>query len=460
MSYRIERDTMGEVSVPADAYYGAQTARAVDNFPVSGLRLQPEFVRAQAAIKLAAARANRDGGALTPEIAGAIKTAAQEVLEGKHAREFVVDVFQAGAGTSQNMNVNEVIANRANELLGGERGVYKFVHPNDHVNYGQSTNDTIPSAIRIAAVLQTKQRLIPALGALHSALEAKSKEFSGIVKSGRTHLQDAVPLTLGQEFGGYAAALARDIRGILAAKESMKELAIGGSAVGTGLNTAPGYRDAVVRYINEITGENFKTPSNYFSAMSAFGDVVSFTGALRTLATTLKKIADDFRLMASGPRTGFNELLLPAVQPGSSIMPGKVNPVLPEMLNMAVSHAMGLDAAITHASQGGQLELNVMMPVIAYDLLQEIAVLSGAVSAFTEKCLIGVGANEAACRNFAEKSPALATALNLKIGYAKAAEIAKEALDKDVLIKDLVVEKGLMTREEADELLDPGKMIG
>lgn len=459
MEFRIESDTLGEVNVPVSAYYGAQTARAIENFPISGFRLPPEFVRAQAVIKLAAARANRDAGALSPEIAGAIETAAQEVLDGKHETEFVVDVFQAGAGTSQNMNINEVVANRANELLGGKLGEYEFVHPNDHVNYGQSTNDTIPSAIRIAAVAQTLGKLLPSLNNLHANLQAKSLEFQSVVKSGRTHLQDAVPLTLGQEFGGYAASIARDISYVEFALAGIKKLPIGGSAVGTGLNTAPGYRDSVIEYINEITGLDFEKPDDYFAAMSGFDDVVHFTGALRALATTLKKIADDFRLMASGPRTGFNELLLPAVQPGSSIMPGKVNPVLPEMLNMAVSHVLGLDFAITHAAQGGQLELNVMMPVIAYDLLMEISILSGAISAFSEKCLGGVKANVEACRLFALKSPALATALNVKIGYAKAAEIAKEALERDCLIIDLVVEKGILTREEANELLDPGKMV-
>ncbi len=459
MEYRIERDTLGEVKVPINAYYGAQTARAVENFPVSGFRLPPEFVHAQAAVKLAAVRANRDAGAFSREIADAVEFAALELLNGKYDAEFVVDVFQAGAGTSQNMNANEVIANRANEILGGKRGEYEFVHPNDHVNYGQSTNDTIPSAIRIAAVTETHGKLLPVIKSLFANLKKKSAEFELVVKSGRTHLQDAVPLTLGQEFGGYAASIARDISFIEFALSGIKKLPIGGSAVGTGLNTAPGYRDAVIRYINEITGLDFEKPDDYFAAMSGFDDVMHFAGSLRALSTTLKKIADDFRLMASGPRTGFNELLLPAVQPGSSIMPGKVNPVLPEMLNMAVSHVMGLDAAISHAAQGGQLELNVMMPVIAYDLLTEISILTGAITAFSDKCLAGVKANAEICRQFALKSPALATALNVKIGYAKAAEIAKEALEKDVLIKDLVVEKGLMTREEADELLDPGKMI-
>ena len=458
MEYRIETDTLGEVRVPAEAYYGAQTQRAVENFTVSGVRLQPEFVKAQAIIKRSAALANHDDGWLDTKLKDAIVTAADEVIAGKHEKEFVVDVYQAGAGTSQNMNVNEVITNRANEILGGKRGENKPVNPNDHVNMGQSTNDTIHVAIYIAGYVALKEKLLPAVKRLQEALESKAQEFDHVLKTGRTHLQDAVPVRLGQEFGAYASMMRLDYRRIEQAAHSLQELAIGGSAVGTGLNTCPNYKKNITKYISEITGHKFTTAADMFEAMMSFDAVVEVTGALRVLATGLKKIADDFRLLSSGPRTGLGEITLPAVQPGSSIMPGKINPVLAEMLNMVSYQVMGCDTTIVNAAQGGQLELNVMMPVIGYNLLFEIGILAGGIDSFTERCVKGIVANEDVCLEYAEKSPALATALNPHIGYYKAAEIAKEALAKNVTIRELVKQKNIMDDAKADEVLDIRRM--
>jgi fumarate hydratase class II len=458
MKVRIEKDTMGQVHVPADAYYGAQTQRAVENFPVSGLRLQPEFVRAQAIIKRAAARLNADAGLLAPTIADAIIKAADEILEGRFDAHFVVDVFQAGAGTSQNMNVNEVLANRAAEHLGGKRGDTSLVHPNDHPNMGQSTNDTIHAAIHIAGLLAIHKELLPAMRALHKELEGKAQEFDDVVKIGRTHLQDATPIRLGQLFGGYAAQVDNAARRVNDASDALGELALGGTAVGTGLNTAPHFRQKITGEISAFTGITFRTPANPFEAQHCFDAVVEVCGALRTMVTSLRKIADDFRLLSSGPRTGMGELKLPPVQPGSSIMPGKVNPVMAEMLNMACFHAMGLDTAIVTAAQAGQMELNVMMPVIAYDFLQEIQVLAGAISAFTEKCVKGLDADRDMCRRHADMSNALATALAPEIGYARAAEIAKKALAENTTVREIARRENLMSDEKLDELLDLKRM--
>jgi fumarate hydratase class II len=456
--YRIEHDTLGKVKVPKGVYYGAQTQRAVVNFPVSGVRLQPSFVRAQAVIKRAAARSNLEGGKLDEKIARALMQAADEVRAGDFDDQFVVDVFQAGAGTSQNMNINEVLANRANEILGGKLGEYKPVHPNDHANMGQSTNDTIHTAIHIAALCAIREHLLPAIQELADALGRKSKEFDGIVKSGRTHMQDAVPVRLGQEFGAWSAMIRSGHRRVEQSSEGLRELAIGGSAVGTGLNTDPKYRDRMVEYISEYAARRFRTAENAFEAMQSFGAVVEMSGGLRTLATSLRKIAADLILLSSGPRTGLAEINLPAVQPGSSIMPGKVNPVLAEMLSMVCFHVFGCDTTILHAANAGQLELNVMMPVIAYNVIQEIDILTGGIEAFTSRCVVGIEANEETCRLYAERSPALATALNPAIGYQKAAEVAKEALKKDVLIRELVKEKGLLSEEEIEKVLDIRKM--
>ncbi len=455
---RIERDTLGEVEVPAGAYYGAQTQRAVDNFKVSSLRLQPDFVRAQAIIKRAAAMANADADKLNKDISRAIIEATDEILDGKFADQFVVDVFQAGAGTSQNMNINEVLANRANEILGGKIGEYKPIHPNDHVNMSQSTNDTIHAAIHIAAYIAIRKRLLPAIDKLEKALQVKAEEFDNVLKTGRTHLQDAVPIRLGQEFGAYASMMRNSYERINRSSESLRELAIGGTAVGTGLNAAPDYKANVTKYISEATGYKFTVAANMFEAMQSFDSVVDVTGALRVLATGLKKIADDFRLLSSGPRAGLAEIQLPAVQPGSSIMPGKVNPVMAEMLNMVCFQVMGCDTTIVQAAQAGQLELNVMMPVIAYNLLLEIEILAGGIESFVNRGVVGIKANIETCRRYAERSSALATALNPVIGYNKAAEIAKEALRKDVTIRELVSSKNIIDENKLADLLDIRKM--
>lgn len=458
MNYRIERDSMGEVRIPNDAYYGAQTQRAIDNFQVSGLRFPFAFIRAQAIIKRAAALANNKAGKLKPDLAEAIVDAAEEILAGELTEQFVLDVFQAGAGTSQNMNMNEVLANRACELLGAHKGDTTLVNPNDHVNMSQSTNDTIHVAIHIAAYGEIQERLLPAIESLEKELRRKSIEFDHIIKTGRTHLQDAVPIRLGQEFSAYASMMANDHKRLKQAAEALLEICIGGTAVGTGLNTVENYHQNMIKEINESTGYEFRLPENMFEGFQSFDSVLEVTGAMRVLITGLRKIADDFRLLASGPRTGFAEITLPPVQPGSSIMPGKVNPVLAEMLDMVCFHAMGLDTAITSAAQAGQLELNVMMPIIAYDLLSEITILSGGINSFTRRCVEGIVANEEICRRYAERSSAIATALSPVIGYLEAAKIAKEALEKDVTVRELVLGKKLLDENTLEKLLDLRRM--
>ncbi|MBF0499724.1 MAG: class II fumarate hydratase [Candidatus Riflebacteria bacterium] len=458
MKYRTEKDTLGEVRVPFDAYYGAQTQRAVENFPVSRLRLQPTFIRAQAIIKLAAAKANIASGRLNKKIGKAIIVAAEEILTGRFSDQFVVDVFQAGAGTSQNMNMNEVLANRAIEILQGIRGDYRLVHPNDHPNMSQSTNDTIHVAIHIAGYTEITGCLLPAVEKLESALRKKSYEFEAIVKTGRTHLQDAVPVRLGQEFGAYSTMIGHAYDRIEEATDRLRELCIGGTAVGTGLNTDPDFRSRILRQINKITGYQFFAAVDMFEAMQSFDPVLAVCGAIRTLVTSLRKIADDLRLLTSGPRTGLGEIHLPAVQPGSSIMPGKVNPVLPEMIDMICFHSLGCDATILAAAQAGQLELNVMMPVITYNFLLEIEILSNGIRAFTEKCITGIKANEKVCLRFSELSPSIATALVDHIGYQHAAELAKEALDKDVTIRELAEAKKILDSETLSKLLDVRRM--
>lgn len=458
MKFRVETDTLGKVRVPADCYYGAQTQRAVKNFPVSELRLQPRFVLAQAIIKRGAAMANMASGRLDEKIGKAIVKAADEVMDGKMSDQFVVDVFQAGAGTSQNMNMNEVLANRACEILGGKRGDHKLVHPNDHANMSQSTNDTIHTAIHISALGAIHEELLPAARGLAVGLRKKSKKFERIVKSGRTHLQDAVPLTLGQEFGAYATMVELGCRRIESSSEALSELCIGGTAVGTGLNTDPQYKARIVTYISEAAGTEFRAAPDTFEAMQGMDAVVETAGALRVLVTSLRKIAADFILLSSGPRTGLGEIKLPAVQPGSSIMPGKVNPVMAEMLSMACFHAMGCDSAVTAASQAGQLELNVMMPVIAYNLIEEIEVLAGAIRAFSDRCVKGVEADSKVCRLNAERSPALATALSPEIGYSAAAKLAMEALAKNELIRDLALRKKILDKETLEKILNLKRM--
>jgi len=452
--YRIEKDTLGEVKVPSNAYYGAQTQRAYENFRVNGVKFQPEFIKAQAIIKRSATQVNSESGNLDSKKAEAIIKAADEVLNGDFDDQFVLDYLQAGAGTSQNMNINEVIANRANEILGGTKGKYEHIHPNDHVNMGQSTNDTIHTAIHISTVVDTYARLLPAIDRLHHALQEKEKEFDNIVKCGRTHLQDAVPIRLGQEFSAFADMMRLAKERISHSLEAVKALPIGGSAVGTGLNTPPGYRKKMAEYISEATGHDFRIADNMFEAMSALDGVVEFGGALRTLTVSLKKIADDIRLLGSGPLTGIMELQLPPVQPGSSIMPGKVNPVMAEMLNMVCSQAIGCDACIVHAAQGSQLQLNVMMPVVGYNLLLMIQSLAGGMDCFTDRCINGLKADEKICGSNAERSTSLATALNPIIGYNKAAELAYRAYKERRFIRELAEETEVADKKTLDKILD------
>jgi fumarate hydratase class II len=447
--YRIEKDSLGEMRVPAGALYGAQTQRAVLNFPVSGMRPYPAFVRAQAIIKRAAAEVNRDLGLLDPKLAEAIVTAAQEVIEGQHQDQFVVDPFQAGAGTSHNMNANEVIANRANQILGfALDDPKKPISPNDHVNMAQSTNDTIPTAIRLGCLLRLGE-LLAAIDGLGDALDVKAHEFDDVVKSGRTHLQDAVPVRLGQEFGAYARAVANDRERIAASGERLARLGIGGTATGTGLNAHPEYHARMVQRLSDLTSSG-----NLFESMQSMADPADFSASMRTLSITLTRIANDFRLLSSGPATGLDEIRLPAVQPGSSIMPGKVNPVLAEMLNMASFHVQGCDLTVALAAQAGQLELNVMMPIIAHNLFEMMHVLIGAIGAFTEKCVVGVTANREKAHGWLAKNAILVTALNPVIGYLNGAAVAKEAMATGKAIKDIVVEKGLLPADEVDKLLD------
>lgn len=457
---RIERDSLGKVKLPDDVYYGAQTQRAVDNFPISGLTLPRNFIKAQGVVKLAAARANGGLGELDKKIFRAIEKAAREVIKGIHDDHFVVDVYQAGAGTSQNMNINEVIANRAIEMLGGKKGDYSVVHPNDHVNMAQSTNDTIPTAMYIASYEALKEHLIPVLKGLKNSLLHKSREFDGIVKAGRTHMQDAVPIRLGQEFGGYAETIWKDIHRIKRASESLLNLPIGGNALGTGINARAGFRNKILREIRKITGFKFKGCDNLFEGIQNVTPALEVSASLRGAAVSLTKIANDLRLLSSGPRTGFAEIRLPAVQPGSSIMPGKVNPVMAEMMNMVCFQVIGNDTTISYACQASQLELNVMKPLIAYNLISSIDILSNAVDVFTKKCVDGITADEKRCKEYAEATLAMATALNPIIGYSAAAEVSKEAYRTGKTVRKLAVEKGILTEKKAKTVLNPKKLTG
>ncbi len=436
---RIESDSLGDFEVPLDALYGAQTQRAVENFPISGLRPWRAFIWAMAVIKRAAAEVNGDLGLLESEYAEAIVQAAQEVIEGRWDDHFVVDPFQAGAGTSHNMNANEVIANRATQIMGGELGQY-HIHPNDHVNMAQSTNDTIPTAIRLGCLWRLAE-LLAAVDGLSSALEEKAEEFDGVVKSGRTHLQDAVPVRLGQEFGAYSLAVQRDGERIRRAADGLRRMGIGGTATGTGLNAHPEYHPRMVKKLAELTGLELRSSGNLFESMQSMADMADFSAAFRTLAITLTRIANDFRLLSSGPATGLDEIRLPAVQPGSSIMPGKVNPVMAEMLNQAMFHVMGCDATVALAAQAGQLELNVMMPVIAHNLFEMMQVTIGSVNAFTEKCVRGMQANPAKAEGWLAKNAILVTALNPLIGYAAGAALVKEAQARNLTIGEIAAEK-------------------
>ncbi len=439
VEYRLEQDSLGEVRVPAQALYGAQTQRAVENFPVSGLRPWPAFIWSMAAVKRAAAEVNRDLGLLDPVLAAAIIQAAAEVMDGQWADQFVVDPFQAGAGTSHNMNTNEVLANRATLLLGGRLGEYR-VHPNDHVNMSQSTNDCIPTAIRLGALWRLTE-LLTTLTNLANELAARAVEFDGIIKSGRTHLQDAVPIRLGQEFSAYALAVQRDAGRIQHAAEGLRRLGIGGTAIGSGLNAHPEYHSRMVDRLGDFVGMPLFTSENLFESMQSMADVVDFSAALRTLAVTLTRIANDFRLLASGPATGLDELRLPPVQPGSSIMPGKVNPVMAEMLNQAMFHVIGCDTTISLAGAAGQLELNVMMPVIAHNLFEAMQVVIGSVNAFTGKCVSGLQANPSAAERWLERNAIIITALNPLIGYSAGAALVREAREQGRLIREVALEK-------------------
>jgi fumarate hydratase, class II len=456
--FRVEKDSLGPVNVPAGAYYGAQTQRAVDNFPVSGLKPYPAFIWSMTLIKRAAAEVHLDLGLLDEKMARAIMQAADEILAGNLREQFVVDPFQAGAGTSHNMNVNEVIANRANEILGYKLDdAKKPVNPNDHVNMAQSTNDTIPTAIRLGTLWRVKE-LTDTLQACADAFKAKALEWDDVVKSGRTHLQDAVPIRLGQEVGAWAKAIERNIVKINLAAEGVRRLGIGGTANGTGINAHPEYHQRMVAKLSQLSGLQLDTSDDLFESMQSMQDAVFFSGAIRSTAQDLIRVANDIRLLSSGPTTGLAELTCPPVQPGSSIMPGKVNPVLAEMLNMAMFHIMGNDHTVMLGGQAGQLELNVMMPIIAHNLFEAMHVMIGSVRAFTDKCVVGLVANRKQAEGWLARNPILVTALNPIIGYQKGAEVAKKSLAEGRGIQEIVVELGYMTADEAAQALDARAM--
>jgi len=449
---RVEHDPLGEHTVPSDAYYGIQTARAVENFPISGLHAPADLVTATVLIKKAAARANVELGRLETRVGEAIIKAADEIVSGALRDQFIVDIYQAGAGTSHNMNVNEVLANRASELLGGAKGEYRLVHPNDHVNMGQSTNDVFPSATR-AALLLGHGALVDAARALAASLHRKSREFASVLKVGRTHLQDAVPMTLGQEFGGYAACLDRGADDVVRAAEQLKEMNLGATAVGTGLNAGEEFSGRVVKYFGTSIDIELVTAGNHFRVTQSMGDVLAYSGAMRRLAIELGKVASDLRLLSMGPRAGLGEIALPAVQPGSSIMPGKVNPSVPEMVNQVCFQVVGCDTTVCMAAEAGQLELNVMMPVIAWNTLHVSTILRNAMGALKTRTVDGITADEKRTRELLERSTALATALSPYIGYEKTADIAKESVATGKPIRTIVLERGLIEEHELDRIL-------
>ena len=457
-THRIERDSMGEMKVPAKAYYGAQTQRAVENFPVSGHRFPREFIRSLGLIKLCAARVNVDLGLLDRTIAEAVVQAAQEVVDGKWDGEFVVDIFQTGSGTSTNMNANEVIANRAIELLGGQIGSKSPVHPNDHVNLGQSSNDVIPTAIHLAALQGMEEELLPALRRLHETLLAKAAEFDRVVKIGRTHLQDATPVRLGQEFSGYARQVELAVARVERARPSLAELALGGTAVGTGINTHPEFPGRVIRCLAETTRLPLVEAKNHFAAQGGMDAVVDTSGVLKAVAVSLTKVANDVRWLGSGPRCGIGEIFLPAIQPGSSIMPGKVNPVIPESVIQVAAQVIGNDACITVGGQGGYFELNTMMPVMAHNVLQSITLLANVSKIFVDKCLAGIRADEGRCAELVEQSLAMCTALAPVIGYDAAAKIAKESYETGKTVRQVALAHRILPEEELKRILDPWRM--
>ncbi|MEA2063114.1 MAG: aspartate ammonia-lyase [Gemmatimonadota bacterium] len=457
MEYRLEKDSLGEVRVPAHALWGAQTQRAVENFPVSGRSLPGRMTWAMATIKKCAAEVHCDLGLLEPDLAGAIIESAGEVIEGRHEEHFVVDIYQAGAGTSFNMNLNEVIANLAEEKLGGRRGQYKLVSPNDHVNMAQSTNDTVPTTIRLAC-LDAAPDLNAALDCLERALAGRAEAFRNVVTSGRTHLQDAVPVTLGQEFGGWAHTVNRSARTLRSALNRAGVLGIGGSAAGTGINTHPEYQGLMVGALRKFTGFDLSADSNLFSAMSSMDLFVDISSRMRGAAVEILRISNDIRLLASGPTSGLNEIRLPALQPGSSIMPGKVNPVIPEMTAMVCFQVIGNDSAITLAAQAGQLQLNVMMPVIAYNLLESAKILTAATRLLAGKCIAGIEANKERCQEYFDKSLGTATVLNPLIGYRNTAGIVKESMETGRSLKELILERGILSAGELEKALDPERI--
>ena len=454
---RIEADSLGEIEVPAEAYWGAQTQRAVENFPISGATFGRRFVRALGIVKRAAALANRDLELIEEDVAEAIVEAAEEVIDGEYDEQFPVDVFQTGSGTSSNMNANEVIANRASEIVGDEVGS-KAIHPNDHVNFGQSSNDVIPTAMHVACVEAIQRDLIPALESLAEALGDKQSEFADVVKTGRTHLQDATPVTLGQEFGGYRTQIETGITRASRASNELSELALGGTAVGTGLNTHPEFPERAADHISGETGLPFEEATNHFEAQAAHDAMGQAHGSLRTVAGSLNKIANDLRLLASGPRNGLGELTQPENQPGSSIMPGKVNPVVAESVNQVHKQVIGNDATISYGAAEGQIDLNLYKPILAHDFLESADLLTNASKAFAEKFVRKLEANEGTCVTQVERSMALATALNPAIGYDEASEVAKTAMEGGKTIREVAVSEGYLTEEEADEVLDPARM--
>jgi aspartate ammonia-lyase len=454
---RKEKDSLGFVEVPVNAYFGAQTRRAMDNFPISEIRPHPQLVRALGMIKRSAAEANKELGLVDAKRADAIIQAAQEVVDSKWHSEFVVDVFQAGAGVSLHMNSNEVIANRANEILGGKLGEYAYVHPNDHVNYGQSTNDVFPTAMRLATLL-TLEDFYPVADQLAATFADKAKEFHNVMKSGRTHMQDAVPIRLGQEFAAYGMAITRGKEFVRMASATLRELGLGGSAVGTGINTHPDYRVKAIANLARISGQELNPAADMRWAMQSCACMADVSSGLRGVALEMIRISNDIRLLSSGPNTGFGEIYLPSLQPGSSIMPGKINPVIPELAAMVSFQVIGNDTAVAYAVQGGQLELNVMMPTMAYNVLQSISILTNMLREFDEACVRGITANERRCEMYAQSTVSLATALNPYIGYAKAAEIVKESVATGVSIIEIARAKKLLSEKEIAEILDPVRM--
>ena len=459
MGYRKEKDSMGELEVPDDRYYGAQTQRSLENFKIGGERFQRELIRAYGIIKKAAAKVNSAAGKLNKKIADAISNASDEVIDGKLDDHFPLVIWQTGSGTQSNMNFNEVISNRAIEMLGGVLGSKDPVHPNDHVNMSQSTNDTFPTAINIAAVESTTHKLIPELEKLRQSFESKSKEFDSIIKLGRTHLQDATPLSLGQEFSGYSSALEHGIKRINNALKSCYELAIGGTAVGTGINSFEGYAEATANEISSITDLPFKTAQNKFEALGGQDCIVDLSGALKTVSGSLFKIANDIRWLASGPRSGIGEILIPSNEPGSSIMPGKVNPTQCEAMTMVCAQVMGNDTTIMVSGASGNFELNVYRPVIAYNILQSIRILSDAINSFRTNCVDGIEANEEKINTNLYNSLMLITALNSHIGYDKAAEVAKKAYEDNSSLKEAIIELGYMSGEDFDKFVKPEEMV-